>query len=1025
MFCRNTRSHCRWMVVWLVVVATAAAGWHRSLSAEEPYEDFLRALRDSRYFDVAIDYLDDMQDSELASAEFRRRVPLLKVAILLDEAATIRDSERVTQQLDMTEQILDEFIASNPDSDLLAEAQEQRANISMGRANRLLDRAASDRITVQQRTEYQQKARDYLNEAGQTFESIRLRLRDELDNYEIDPQDPNANARLERLRNDYIKIRMKSPRVKEQIADSFGPDDPQYKQLLQSAATEYLELFDKYRTRLSGIDGCLGAARCFQKVGDSNKALGYLLEVFDLPLGQIQNLKKREAALIAIEAWAAIDPYPDQEAFSRLQPLIYSMPPEFARTSDGIRLRMEFAMVCNRLAKNIRAQGASGPEQRRQMSLLEREANSIMRSLSRLAGPHRDQARELLKAWGNVVADDGSADAELGPPETINEARQRGADLQLAVAELDTALREKQDELEDASGTDRESLLVEEVAQLRVRVNERATEALRYFELALSMAGDAAAADDLSNLRYLQAASYFQMDRFFETAIIGEFLAERFPDNSGTRPAVGLVCKSYWQLYLQAKQQTGSGAAASDTGFELGQLKKYCQLVFDKWPGSEQAETAGILMTLISLDQNDPVAADQYLNKIPAESPTRAAVVLEVGNKMWRQYVLEQRKGTANPANRDQAQKLLENGVNYLKLDTLTPYQARSALSLTELYLDSGQNDAALHQLEQAPVAPLDLVKIKHPAASDPQFRRDTFKTAVRTYLAKLRNAEQPLVWVEKSRGVLEALKQDIGQQPDGKKQLTGIYLTLSRELKQQFDSLETNEERIAVADGLESFLKALADNTDDSQLMLLTGTMLNDIGTSLNQNSLTPQAGRFFELAAKVYETLGQSGDPDPRIQLAISRGRANALRGSGQYAEAAKLFGDILQNPDNRRYLDLQVDAALTLAQWGLEKNDPAALVGAVQGGEKRAGSNTIMGWIQLAKVARREKNTALFAECVYYIAQCKFRYGKIRQQPKLQESAISEIEKFRENVPEMGGPRWKARLEQLHQELKSQMS
>ena len=699
------------------------------------------------------------------------------------------------------------------------------------------------------------------------------------------------------------------------------------------------------------------------------------------------------------------------------------MPPEFARTADGIRLRMEFARICHMLAEMIREQGASSAEERRQMSLLDREATNIMRALSRMAGPHRDEARQLLDEWGSTVASADNGEEGAGPPETMNEARQRGTDIQLAVADLKTELKDKRKELTAAAGTASESGLQDEVAALEEKVLGQSRQALQYFEMALAMGGDEAAADDIANLRYLQAASYFQMDRFFDTAIVGEFLADRFPDNSGTRPAVGLVCKAYWQMYLQNKERAGESGVAEDD-FELQQLKKYSELIFDKWPGTEQAETAGILMTLISLDQDDALAADRYLAMIPAESPTRAAVVLEVGNKLWRQYVLDQRKGNADPAVRDQAQKLLENGVGFLQIDNLTAYHARSALSLTELYLDSGQNDAALNQLEQATVAPLDLVKNKHPAAADTAYRRDTFKTAIRTYLAKLKNADQPLEWVEKSRGVLQALQQDIGQLPDGKKQLTGIYLTLSRELKQQFDSLNSPEERAAFADGLESFLIALSENTDDRQLMLLTGTMATDIGGSLKQQGPASLADRFFDLAIRIYSELSVTTDAEPRIQLAIERGEANALRGTGRYAEAVQRFGDILAVPENQRYRDIQLDAARALAEWGLADNEPVALTSAVNGGEKRAGKRTIMGWIQLAKVARREKNTALFAECVWYIAQCKFRFGQIKQNTELQESAISEIEKFRENVPDMGGPQWKPRLESLYQDLKQQM-
>jgi hypothetical protein len=445
--------------------------------------------------------------------------------------------------------------------------------------------------------------------------------------------------------------------------------------------------------------------------------------------------------------------------------------------------------------------------------------------------------------------------------------------------------------------------------------------------------------------------------------------------------------------------------------------------VFDKWPGTEEAEAAAIIMMQISLDQNDALAADAYLSQVPESSITRTRAVLDVGNQLWREYVQQQRKGNANPALRQKAQRLFEAGIGFLDVATLTPYQARLALSLTELYLDAGNADAALNQLEFAKVAPLDLVKNKHPAATDSRFRRDTFRTAVRVYLAKLKDGKDALQWVEKSKGVLEALKQEIADQPDGNKQLTSIYLTLSRELKSQFDTLQTAEQRAAFAEGLGSFLNSLAESADDPQLMMLTGTMLTEIGASLKQQGLGNQATRFFEQAVGIYAALSKTPNPDGRIQLAIRRGEANALRGTGKYAESVKLFGDILEDPVNQRYLELQIDASMALAEWGLEKNEVAALVAAVQGGEKRNGKPTIMGWTQLAKIARREKNATGFAQAIYYIAQCKFRYGKIREQPSLRQAAIDELLKFSENDPEMGGPLWKPRLEQLLNDLRSQ--
>ena len=128
----------------------------QEVHAEEPCQAFLEALREERLFDVAIEYLDAMENSPLAPPEFRERIALHKVAVLLDEAGLIRDDARLTAQLDRTEKILTDYIKAEPRAVLLAEAQEQRARILMARAGRLLTQAKSDRMTVAQKTEKQE-----------------------------------------------------------------------------------------------------------------------------------------------------------------------------------------------------------------------------------------------------------------------------------------------------------------------------------------------------------------------------------------------------------------------------------------------------------------------------------------------------------------------------------------------------------------------------------------------------------------------------------------------------------------------------------------------------------------------------------------------------------------------------------------------------------------------------------------------------------------------------------------------------
>lgn len=992
------------LVLFIILGGPGAAN---RLAAQEPCEQFLDALRNERLFDIAQEYLDAMSNSDLADKGFRDRVPLYKVAVLLDEASLTRDNARLMRQLDQTEQILADFIQGNPSPVLLAEAQEQRARIFLARAGRLLAQADSDRLTIAQKTAKQEEARDYLKRANEAYEEIRQRLRTELEK-KLDPQNLNARSERENLRNKYVLVRMQSPGIKENIAESYGKDHPDYVTLLREAAAQYEELYEKYRTRLSGIDGCLGAARCRAKLDEPERALAFLAEVFDLPRGSVQSAKKREAAVVAIDCWNEIKPFPLEEAYQRLRMVIFSMSPEYGRSLPGIKVRLAYAKACHGLVEKIKANGGpADPAARTRMNNLEKETTKVLRSIVRIPGKHRQEAQALLQQMGNAVA--LNVDEEKGPPTTMAEARQRGKDLQLRVSQLKSQLGGAEDAQTD---------------EIKKQVIKDSETALGYFEQALSMTTDETAADDLSNIRYLQCASYYQMEMFFEATIIGEYLLEKFPNNTGAQPAAGLICKSYWNMYREAGERAPEGTKP-DRGFERDRLVELCTHVFKTWPGSRQAEQAGLVMTLLSLAEGDAIAADKYLAEIPEDSPTRSAIVLEVGNRLWQAYVRGKKSGKVPEGEltttREQARKLLENGVAFLKVESLTAYEARSALALSELYLDSDQVDLAIEQLENATIAPLDLIKNKHATTNESRFRMDTFKTAIRAYLAKLRDGQEALKWVEKSQAVLEALKAEIGDSPKDKQQLSAILLTLAEQLKQQFDQLESNEERKFFADGLESFLAGLGASSNDRDLMLLTGRMSSEIGQGLKDSGLNPQSERFYEQARKVYEALKQSNETDPRIQLEILRGLANSLRGTGDFKRSISQWGDILVDKKNRNFITLQVEASRVYTDWGLAENDTEILIKAIRGGEQRKDADgrqvtTIMGWANLAKAAQRGKKNALVAEAIYNIARCKFRYGKIKQQPKYQQGAMDEIIRFKTQVPDMGGQMWKSRLESL---------
>ena len=74
--------------------------------AEEPAEAFLEALRERGYYDVAIDYLDGLENSDLISAEFRKTLPFEKAQTLISSTDNMGDMNLVEVRLDQAQQLL-------------------------------------------------------------------------------------------------------------------------------------------------------------------------------------------------------------------------------------------------------------------------------------------------------------------------------------------------------------------------------------------------------------------------------------------------------------------------------------------------------------------------------------------------------------------------------------------------------------------------------------------------------------------------------------------------------------------------------------------------------------------------------------------------------------------------------------------------------------------------------------------------------------------------------------------------------
>ncbi|HMO12878.1 MAG TPA: hypothetical protein PKD64_03625 [Pirellulaceae bacterium] len=1010
--------------IGLLVIGLAWLLGFQPAFAEEPAERFLRALRDSHNYDIALDYLDQMQTSALVSESFKVRVPIEKATTLMASVQRTREPQKREQALDQAQQVLDQFLATNPAAELKSEAQRSRANLLMTRANLAMDSANNSRLTVQQASQLREQARDFLNKAATSFEENRTELANEIRRLG-QPGDDKGKSRLEELRKEFVLIRRMSPSVKEKLADTYGEESPEYRRLLAEAAKEYEKIFEDYSNYAGGLDAALFAARCHLKLGNHDEALSNLtVNVFSQENVPAFYELKRHAALVALNCWEAKQPYPYNDIIYYLGPIVKDIRPNDRSRVDWLQIQLGLAKACMAKSEAIRAERPSSAEERKSMNDLKSTAIEIAKFVSKVNSPQREPARQLLLSWDSRV---GELNETREPPKTVAEARDQIREM---VSEIeDTNGRIKSLESQIRTGTIEPTAAEEQMRELKQGLSQQVDQALQTIELAFGLADDTTLADDLSYIRYLQTYCYFQLGQYWEVTVIGRFLLDRYPDRSGAREAMGLVCRAYWQLM--------STVADGEKGYEREQLKHNCAEVVNRWPGTTEAESAAQLLTIVAVQEGDLGTAEHYIQFVPVTSPNRPSLILSLGQGLWQNYVSQQRQGASNEqlsSLRGQAKQFLLEGADSIELSVLTPFQARNLLSIAELHLDEGNVDAALERLEKADIAPLDLVKQKHPAANDGNFRLDTYRTAVRAYLAALQKGENTQAWIEKAQSVIDALAGEFANQPDGQKKLVAVYYRLANELKTQFDAIEDAQQKQTFGRGLDVFLTGVAQNSQDVEVLVWCGSTMTNVGEALFQSGHRESGRALFEKAIKVFDQVANRRDIDETMNRTMLRRKAIAYRGMGEFEQAINMFEKIFNDTQNIQFIDLQIDAATTFQEWGVAKKNDKALLQAVSGGipvrDSQSGRqrNGAIGWKQIATITQRNRDKGdaqrqLYYQAIFHFAQCKYEYAKLTSNGDVMKSAMEEVTNFLQRESQVDS-QWKSKFDSLASSIRAAM-
>jgi hypothetical protein len=690
------------------------------------------------------------------------------------------------------------------------------------------------------------------------------------------------------------------------------------------------------------------------------------------------------------------------------------------------------------------------------------EARKLVLFVSKLPSEHQKEAKNLLAEWGAGDASTNSAGIE---PKNFTEAFEAGKEA------LD-AMRVQQQVLSTVPARLKIEKDAKQIDDLKKQLEEaQATlpgfqaEAQRLLHASLGLARPETEIEQINLVQYYLCYLAYLKGEYYSAALIGQFVAERYPDSPGARQCAKIAMAAYVKLFADLqKEERAKTPPTSDAEilklaeFESDSVVKICEYITKKWPEHPEAEEALNTLIPFMISTGQLAKAEAYLQKIPADSTNRGNAELKTGQAMWSEYV----KGMAQIATwekeglppevdlaakkkdltalKTRAQKTLEDGVNRMK-KTGTPNAifASAMLSLAQIYVDTDQTAKAIAELEDPKIGPLTLVAKKDASVNRPGFAEETLKVALRAYIGALPSASKKDAdeLLKKAKLLMEELKKQVGDDANSQEKLVRIYIGIARDLETQMKLAETPAARTALAKGFETFLEQVGSEANEFNVLNWVAETFYSMGEAFSEKSkrgLSSEAKPYYEKALKQFNAIIDKGKKqkdyyDPKLGIALQMRTASCKRRLGDCDGAIKDLEAILK--ENPMMVNVQMEAARTYQECGLAHDESKFLFRAIMGGESKNAKKEpyIWGW---GLISRKTANNAAFKDIFYearlQLANCRFRMGKLEKNAAKSKELMEGAEKDIRNVSvvdkEYGGEKWRGEFDKLCKEIQKEL-
>lgn len=987
---------------WLLTAAATAAGLGWAVAGCEAAEEcqrFLDGLRERRYFDVALDYLEQMRTSPLAGQDF-------KTVIDYEAGVTLKESARMGRVMSVREKQLAEardmftkFLAEHADHPLAAGANTQLANLLVERGRIKLEQADGPNRSTEEKKQLTTDARMLYREAEKVFQDLEQRFLEAHKKFPkfIEKKDTKLLEERDQVRRDLLQARLALATVVYEIAKTYEPGSQEGKKNLEAAAAKYKEFYEKYNTRLGGFYAHMWEGRCYKELGKTDEAF----ETFEDLLSQADESQPfRELKNKTMVLYLETTLLPGQPKYKKAMELAEKWLAAARGTDEvspeGLAIKYLAGEASFQHARSLQ-KPPGDPKLAEQRKASMTNARQFLEDVADQPGEYQKQARALLRR-----KEFAGENVEIPEPANYPEARDRAKD----------ALDLMQDP----------ELKPSEVAKAR-------DEAIKYYRMAIRMKTPDVEVDELNVIRYYLAYLHWMAGDVPEAAVMGEFLARRYSDGVGARQGARIALAAWVALYNEARP--------GDRQFESKRMAEIAEYITGRWAGEPEADEAWMMLIRTALSEGDLPKAQQYMENVSPDSPRRGEVELMTGQKLWGAYLEASRKqGADRPAQEQldkmvqQARQTLQDGIARMRKPVdeeteITYTLLASVLSLAQIHIGAGEPDKAVTWLEDPKIGALPLVEANHAATDRGNFRVETYKAALRAYVAA-----QELEKAEKVMKELEDLISQAGGGEAGKK-LTQIYISLGRELENQLERLRNEQETDKlekVKEGFEKFLDRILQreegNTFNSLNWVAETFFSLGAGVDPGGKKLPEEAKNYYQKAAQAYRNIltlcaEKKIEFQPGATTSIQIRLARCLRRLADYPEAIRLLKELLEK--KATIVDAQVEAAYTYQAWG--ESRPAAYQLAIKGSTKY---KEIWGWGTLARrVYGNKKYLPVFHEARYNLALCRFKLAQSKsgtEKKALLQQAQKDITVVQRQFPEMGRQPWYGKYDDLLKKIQS---